>query len=172
MALRHTAAQRRPHRAQDRSIGNRTSLGSLLRSTAARPLRFAGSGLTAGLGQFGALVLLLRAGWPDLAANVIAFALGAQINFVLSSLLTWRDRHEGRPIWRRWLVYHGAILSMALVNMAVFASTRTLVPALLASALGIAAAALGNFVMGDRFVFRASKPPIERDAGDKRHAAA
>lgn len=172
MAREHTEAHLRPRRAQNLA-GRPNSLGSLLHARAPRLLRFAGSGLAAGLVQLGLLALLLRAGWPDLAANVVAFVLGAQINFTLSSLFTWRDRRDGRPLWRHWLVYHGAILSMALLNMAVFALSRTLLPALAASATGIAAAACGNFIMGDRLVFRAPHSPIERGAGDgERHAAA
>jgi putative flippase GtrA len=125
-----------------------------LLTTAARPLRFAATGLTAGLVQLGLLAVLTGLGWPDLAADVVAFALAAQINFALSARFTWRDRVDARPLWRRWLAFHGAIAGMALVNLAVFALARTALPAVAASAAGIAAAAVGNFVLGDRVVFR------------------
>ncbi len=126
-----------------------------LLTTAARPLRFAATGLTAGLAQLGLLALLTDLGWPDLAADVVAFVLAAQVNFALSARFTWRYRPDARPLWRRWLAFHGAIVGMALVNLAVFALARTALPTVAASAAGIAAAATGNFVLGDRVVFRA-----------------
>lgn len=43
---------------------------------------------------------------------------------------------------------------MALVNMLVFVAVRGFVPALAASALGIAAGACGNYLAGDRLIFR------------------
>ena len=124
---------------------------------ATRPLRFAATGLAAGFVQLGLLALLTGLGWPGLAADIVAFALAAQVNFALSARFTWRDRPDARPLWRRWLAFHGAIVGMALVNLAVFALARTALPAVVASAAGIAAAAIGNFVLGDRVVFRAQR---------------
>jgi putative flippase GtrA len=132
-------------------------LSAPLLTTAARPLRFAATGLTAGLVQLGLLAVLTGLGWPDLVANLVAFALAAQVNFALSTRFTWRDRLDGRSLWGRWLAFHGAIVGMALVNLAVFALARTALPAVAASAAGIAAAAIGNFVLGDRIVFRAQR---------------
>lgn len=102
--------------------------------------------------------LLTRQGWPELAANGAAFLLAAQINFALSVTFTWRDRLAGQGLWRRWLAFHGAIAGMAVVNMLVFAAARAALPALAASALGIGVAAVGNFVVGDRLVFRGHAP--------------
>jgi putative flippase GtrA len=120
---------------------------------AARPLRFALTGGLAGLLQLGLLALLLGHGWPSAPANTVAFLLAAQVNFAVSSLFTWRDRRRTGPLWRRWLAFHGAIAAMALVNQGVFLATRTVLPALAASAAGIAVAAVGNYLLGDRLVF-------------------
>lgn len=141
-------------------------------ATLARALRFATTGLVAGLTQLGLLAALTWAGWPDLAANIVAFLLAAQVNFALSSCFTWRDRRDGSSLPRRWLAFHGAILGMALVNLAVFAATRTVLPALAASAAGIAVAAAGNFVIGDRVVFRAAHGDGPRSALAPADAAA
>ena len=127
---------------------------SLVGGDAARPLRFALTGGVAGVTQLGLLALLTRHGWPDLAANGVAFLFAAQVNFALSATFTWRDRLDGRPLGRRWLAFHGAIAGMAVVNMLVFAASRTVGPTLVASVLGIGVAAAGNFVVGDRLVFR------------------
>ena len=126
----------------------------LLRSRAARPLRFALTGGFAGLLQLGLLAVLTGHGWPAALANAVAFLLAAQVNFALSSLFTWRDRRRTAPLWRRWLAFHGAIAAMALVNQSVFLAAWTALPALVASAAGIAVAAVGNYLLGDRLVFR------------------
>jgi putative flippase GtrA len=126
-------------------------------SPSARPLRFAVTGGLAGLTQLLLLELLVEHGWPALVANLVAFLLAAQLNFVLSSTFTWRDRQATGAIGRRWLQFHGTIASMAGLNMAVFAASRTVLPELVASATGILAAAIGNFLLGDRLVFMAPR---------------
>ena len=127
----------------------------------ARPLRFALTGALAGLFQLGLLALLTGRGWPAVPANAVAFLLAAQVNFALSSLFTWRDRRLPASPWRRWLLFHGSIAAMAVLNGLVFLATHTVLPALAASAAGIAVAALGNFVLGDRLVFRALPAPSQ-----------
>jgi putative flippase GtrA len=125
----------------------------VLFSPRARLLRFVLTGGIAGLSQLTLLSLLLDRNVPSLIANATAFLIAAQLNFVLSSLFTWRDRVPVQPLWGRWLLFHGSIASMALVNMAVFAAGRPFLPALAASGSGIAVAAIGNFVLGSKLVF-------------------
>ncbi len=119
-----------------------------------RVLRFLCTGGIAACVQLVILDVLVKHGWSDTVANLVAFLLSAQLNFALSSTFTWRDRSTAAPLWRRWLVFHGAIAGMAVFNMMVFALAHTVLPALEAAALGIAAAAMGNFILGDRLVFR------------------
>ncbi len=126
----------------------------LLDSPLARPLRFAGTGVAAGGLQLSLLALLTARGWDALPANIVAFLTAAQFNFVMSTVVTWRDRHVTGSIRRRWLLFHASIAVMALVNMVVFVAARSVVPALAASALGIIAGACGNYVAGDRLIFR------------------
>ena len=147
-------SQRR-HRVLTAPCTGARPLRALLRSPVARPLRFALTGGLAGLLQLGLLALLVGRGWPSAPANAVAFLLAAQVNFAVSSLFTWRDRRRTAPLWRRWLAFHGAIAATALVNQSVFLATRTALPALMASAAGIAVAAVGNYLLGDRLVFRA-----------------
>ena len=127
---------------------------ALLFSETARPLRFALTGGLAGLLQLGLLALLTGRGWPATPANAVAFLLSAQVNFALSVVFTWRDRGTGAALWRRWLMFHASIAAMAVVNQLVFLAARTALPTLAAAAAGIAVAALGNFLLGDRLVFR------------------
>jgi len=131
---------------------------TLVFGDAARPLRFALTGGIAGITQIALLALLTRHGWPGLPANGVAFLLAAQVNFALSSTFTWRDRVNGRGLSHRWRAFHGAIAGMAVVNMLVFAASRTVVPTFVASLLGIGVAAIGNFVVGNRLVFRGHAP--------------
>ncbi len=130
---------------------------ALLLSDPARPLRFAFTGGMAGLSQLSLLLLLTRHGWNPTLANSTAFLLAAQLNFSLSYLFTWHNRAVTRGLWRSWTLFHGSIACMALVNMVVFMLARVVLPTLVASAVGIGVAACGNFILGDRVVFR---PPV------------
>ncbi len=137
-----------------------------LESPAARPLRFAGTGVAAGTLQLVLLAILTTYGWDALLANLTAFLVAAQFNFLLSNVLTWRDRDPTHSLHRRWMLFHASIALMAVLNMLVFAASRDLVPVIAASVLGIAAGACGNYLTGDRLIFRqssaASHPSISR----------
>jgi len=111
-------------------------LRDLFLSPAARPLRFAGTGGVAGAVQLLLLSILTDHGWNAVLANGVAFLLAAQVNFALSLTVTWRDRHpagtRSGPAtvgWatRCWLLFHGSIAAMALVNMLTFAAARSFV---------------------------------------------
>jgi putative flippase GtrA len=136
-------------------------------TAAGRPLRFALTGGLAAVYQLTLLALLTRLGWPDEPANVVAFVLSTQLNFVLSSRVTWRDRlaaTDGKAgPWRRWLAYQASTASMAVINLLIYTFARHLMPDLAAAALGIAAGALGNFMLGDRLVFRTQSVRRRRD---------
>jgi len=140
-----------------------SSLRALLLSPAARPLRFVGTGCAAGSIQLLLLTILTRHGWEATLANGVAFLVAAQVNFALSVTLTWRDRPMSGSVGHRWLLFHCSIALMALVNMFTFEILQSFVPTLLASLAGIAAGATGNYLAGDRLVFRRSAtPPLER----------
>jgi putative flippase GtrA len=116
--------------------------------------RFVLTGGLAGLTQLALLKLFINQGIHALPANLIAFLLAAQLNFVLSNAFTWADRRPGHAMWRRWSAFHGSIASMAIVNMIVFAFAHTVMPVSAASVAGIGVAAIGNFFIGDHLVFR------------------
>jgi putative flippase GtrA len=141
-------------------------LRDLLLSPAVRPLRFAGTGGTAGALQLFLLTLLTSHGWNAVLANAFAFLTATQVNFALSLSLTWRDRCGAGSLHRRWLLFHGSIAVMALVNMLTFMAARSFLPLTAAALAGIAAGAVGNYLAGDRLVFRAGRsnlpPPSER----------
>ena len=123
-----------------------------------RVLRFALVGGVAGLLQLALLALLLAAGAPGLPANLAAYLLSAQLNFLLSALFIWGDRAPRRLHVRglaaEWVAFHVSIAGTALLNQAVFVLAALTLPDLVASAAGIAVAAGANFLIQDRVVFR------------------
>ena len=131
----------------------------------ARPLRFAITGGVCGLFQLALLALLTRKGGQPLPANGVAFLAAAQLNFALSSMFTWRDRRGERSLIRRWLAFHGSIAGMAVVNLLVFTAMRPTLPDLPAAVAGIGVAAIGNFIIGDRLVFRVRREGTRRTGG-------
>lgn len=123
----------------------------------ARPLRFASVGGASGLLQLALLHVATGYGWNATLAEIAAFLLAAQVNFLLNVTVTWRDRQMGaarETLRRRWIGFHGSIVGTALLNFAVFTIAHAAIPALYAAALGIALAAAVNFVAFDRLVFR------------------
>ena len=131
-------------------------LAALLLSQRARPLRFVFTGGLCGLIQLLLFLLLARADWQPLLANSAAFLFSAQVNFLLSISFTWADRvqTERKSLPARWLAFHGSILGTALLNQLVFFLAHLLIPGQFAAIAGIAVAALANFILLDRRVFR------------------
>ena len=147
-------------------------LARLLLSETARPLRFGLTGGSAGLSQLALLALLIDHGWHGIPANIVAFFAAAQLNFLLSTLFTWHDRRLSGSLRRRWLAFHTAIAGMAVLNMLVFIAVRSMLPDLTASAAGILAAALGNFLIGDRLVFRTHRSVASITGASRQEPAA
>lgn len=117
-----------------------------------RVSRFVIVGCTAGAIQLALMSVLVGLDVPAWSAELAAFALAAQANFVMSSRFTWADR--GDPSVRRWMAFMLSVALSATMNFAVFAVAQDTMPVLVASALGIVAGAGLNFIAGDRAVFR------------------
>lgn len=128
-----------------------------LQSERARLLRFIICGGTASVIQLSILHVFLGWGWMALPADALSILLGAQVNFLLSSTITWHDRKDGACWWRRWVGFHCAIAGTASLNLAVFTVASLVVPHLVAAALGIGVAAVCNFLAGDRLIFRSAR---------------
>jgi hypothetical protein len=106
-------------------------------------------------------IRVVRADTPDIARRAWVRAptpRSSRLKPGECHLFTWRDRrpHAGTApiVLVRWAAYQGSVAGTALLNMLVFVAVRAVLPPLVASAAGLAAAASGNFVIGDRFVFR------------------
>ena len=141
----------------------REQVRSQLLVRAARPMRFAAVGAACGVLQLVALVLLKAAGMEGIPANVAAYLLSAQVNFVLSSVFIWGDRQLGQRgmagLARQWISFHGSIAGTFLLSQSIFLVGRLELPDVTAAALGIGAAALVNFVIQDRITFRSLLTP-------------
>lgn len=122
----------------------------------ARVVRFALVGGGCGVVQLGLLAALRAWGVQPLLANGSANLRSAQLSFVLSAALIWRDRQaagtQARGPVRRWLVFHGSIAGTAALNQAVFVLARGVGPDVIAAGGRIAAAA--NFLVQDRPIVR------------------
>jgi len=150
-AVRPRSSHRRPDPRVSRLI-------ALLLSPLARPLRALGTGSLSALVQFALLTLLIDwRHWHPLPASALALLLGAQVNFVLSDVVTWHDRHADHRrtglIPRRWLAYQGATIGTAALNIVVFLAARDVLPTLAAAAVGNIVAGIVNLALNDRLVF-------------------
>jgi putative flippase GtrA len=150
-----------------------TGLPRILRekilTAAARPLRFAAVGGLCGLLQLAVLVALKQLSIAAVTANIGAYLVSAQVNFLLSHHFIWHDRRPARAggagLLRRWLGFHASIAGTFVLSQTVFILARFALPDVVASALGIGISALANFVIQDRLTFSRSKS--ERSAGER-----
>ena len=120
--------------------------------------RFALVGGACGLAQLALLHGFVTLGGEEHLSNLVAFALSVQLNFFLSQFFTWRDRWTPSlgpaTLLRRLALFNGSATSTGLLNLGVFALTNVFLPYLPAAAIGIAVAAVANFTLNDRLVFR------------------
>ena len=115
-------------------------------------------------------MLFLGANRP--VANAVGFAVSAQLNFLLSSKVTWRDR----PIsgWRdtggRWLAYNGTALISLGVNTAVFTLAYHKIGTAPASLLGVLIGTIVVYLTCNLLIFRGARraPALEANT---RHTA-
>jgi putative flippase GtrA len=125
-----------------------------------RLIRFGGVGGACAVLQLAALAVLVRLGVNKHLGNGLAFFGSTQVNFVLSSLITWRER-RGREVMNsvvaRMASYNLLALGVLVVNQVVFALAASRVHYLIASALGILAGMVVNYTVSRAVVFRSGQ---------------
>ncbi len=123
-----------------------------------RVIRFMASGLAAFLAQAVVLMLLVRLTVPEPVANLAAIVAGMQASYVLSALITWRDRKPSDKWQRavRWASFTLTLSLTSLINDGIFLLARHALPLYVAAALGSSCTAILNYFCGDRLVFRAA----------------
>ena len=134
-----------------------------------RQLLFLCVGVTCFLTQYAALTAMAAAGTYRPLANALGFAISAQLNFVLSARLTWRDRPTAaaRTLWARWASYNGTALISLAVNTAVFTATYHRIGNLPAAALGVLCGMCVTYLVCDLLIFRDRSRP--QTASRSRH---
>jgi len=121
-----------------------------------RQLLFLCVGVTCFLTQYAALSAMAAAGTYRPLANALGFVISAQLNFVLSARLTWRDRPTAaaRTLWARWASYNGTALISLAVNTAVFTAAYHRIGNLPAAALGVLCGMCVTYLVCDMLIFR------------------
>jgi putative flippase GtrA len=132
----------------------------LLSSGRKRILTFATIGVTCFLVQFALLSVMVRLGMYRPLANAVSFAISAQLNFLLSTRITWRDRPSagGRSTGARWLAYNGTALVSLGCNTAVFVLTYHAVGTTPAAVLGVMTGTCLVYLVCNFLVFRSAAP--------------
>jgi putative flippase GtrA len=125
-----------------------------------RIMRFLTVGGSCGVIQLSVLhELVAGAGMSERLANLIAFLISMELNFVLNQFFTWRDRWSStlqpHKFLARLVMFNiSAASTSGIVNQGVFNLFNLFMWYLPAAAIGILAAASANFMLNDRLVFR------------------
>jgi putative flippase GtrA len=142
---------RRPH-------AGGSAPGSIWLSSYTRPLLFLAVGAVCFAVQLVALVALLGLSLDANAANATSFLAAAEVKFVLSWRLVWRDRPIADEVWGRFARFNVTTGVVFVVDQAVFAATNPVLTAVPAAILAVAASTAASYVICDGFVFRSSVP--------------
>jgi len=125
----------------------------------ARIVVFAAVGAFCFAVQLVLLTLIVRAGLDRPIADAIGFALSAQLNFLLSTRFTWRDRKVAgrRDIGIRWLAYNATALLSLACNTAVFTVAYQAVGTIAAALLGVLAGTAVVYLTCNYIIFRSRR---------------
>ena len=117
--------------------------------------------------QLALLTLMVHLGVYRPVANAVAFTISAQLNFLLSSRVTWRDRPAASRsgTGARWLAYNGTALLSLGCNTAVFTLTYHSIGTALAAALGTLTGTCIVYLTCNLLVFRGTRP-VRAAVGD------
>lgn len=117
-----------------------------------------GSSAVVNLGLLHILVSVagLQGGFREDLANFIALELSVLCQFILCRGWVWRDTPRANtPLWQELVTFHGAIAITSGGRLLLFSLLRQMGMHYLPNAvLGIGCAAVANFFLYDRLVFR------------------
>jgi putative flippase GtrA len=121
---------------------------------------FGAVGATCFATQLVLLAVMARLGMYRPLANAVAFEMSAQLNFLLSSRLTWRDRPSARRrgTGARWLAYNGTALLSLGCNTVVFTLAYKAIGSVPAAAAGVVVGTCLVYLICNFLIFRASGP--------------
>lgn len=123
---------------------------------------FAIVGLSCFAGQLVLLTIMVHLGVYRPAANAVAFVVSAQLNFALSSTVTWRDRPAAgrRGTRARWLAYNATAMVSLGCNTAVFTLAYRSLGTTPAAALGVLAGTCVVYLTCNLLVFRGRRAEV------------
>jgi putative flippase GtrA len=122
-------------------------------------LKYVAVGGTCFFVQVTLLTLMIHLSVYRPLANSLAFAVSAQLNFLLSSRLTWGDRpaRGWRQASRRWAAYNGTAVVSLACDSAVFAVSYRVAGTTAAAGLGVLTATCLTYLVCNRMVFRSRR---------------
>jgi putative flippase GtrA len=105
-------------------------------------------------------------------AEVMAFLLSAQLNFILSQSFTWGDRRHAEPLTKRWVKFNAnALVSVTIVNAVIFwLLVQFGVWFWAAMLLANLASTVWTFLINHLVVFKAERLPYSIVSGEDHHA--
>jgi len=127
-----------------------------LLSPAARPMRFISVGLVSAIVQISVLTILTAYHMSALPANIAAFIVSSQVNFVLNVRFTWADRptRTFSALFMRWGRFVLVLGSTAILNQGIFLMLIQRMPLIAASLLASSLIASLNYVLGHFVIFQ------------------
>lgn len=133
---------------------------NLQRLAGHRLVKFALVGAICGVFQIWMLSMMVEAfniqgTFGKTAANTVAFFVSVQVNFVCSSLYTWRDRMADNKagIFRKFIGFNTMMVTSLVANQVVFAMIVNFVPVVISGIIGIVAGAVINLLISNKFIF-------------------
>jgi putative flippase GtrA len=116
--------------------------------------------------QLALLTAMVHLGASRPIANAIGFAISAQVNFLLSSKVTWGDRSTSgwRDTGARWLGYNGTALVSLGVNTAVFTACYRAIGTTPAAAAGVLIGTVVVYLTCNLVIFRGARRVSVREA--------
>jgi putative flippase GtrA len=96
--------------------------------------------------------------WPPVLANAVGFVVSAQLNFLLSSRITWRDVKRTTVSGRlaTWLGFNANVLLVAGLNALLFALAHDVcgMPNMVATTIATGLSTIYTYLINHNVVFR------------------
>ncbi len=92
--------------------------------------------------------------------NLVSFVTSVQFNFFLSTNYTWKERignPSPRQQFKNYIGFNSMMCGTLILNQSGFALVNLFIPALYAVIVGILLAALSNWFISSRLLFRSTK---------------
>jgi putative flippase GtrA len=147
-----------------------TGAGEAGLTIAVRVIRFAMVGTLCYFVQLGAMDGL-RHSMHVYYADVIAFLLSAQLNFILSQVFTWGDRQHAERLPVRWAKFNASVLiAVTVVNaLILWLLIEAGLWVWLAMLIANVVSTIWTFVVNHLVVFKAERVQPPTDRGEDRH---